>query len=124
MTWQILISIALGGALGAVLRYIVAQLVEVPSGFPLPTLLVNVVGSFAIGVFYVLILEKGVVSEVWRPLVMVGFLGGLTTFSSFSLETVYLFQDGRALLALSYVVLSAILCILAAFSGILLTRSL
>lgn len=124
MSWQILVSIALGGALGATLRYLVLQIVETSSGFPVGTLLVNVLGSFVIGVIYVLILEKSAISEIWRPFLMVGLLGGFTTFSTFSLETVYLFEDGRIFTALSYVVLSAILCILAAFIAMQITRSL
>jgi CrcB protein len=67
-------------------------------------------------------MEKSVISEMWRPLLMVGLLGGFTTFSAFSLETVYLFEDGRLLMALGYIVLSVILCILAAFFAIQLTR--
>lgn len=123
MTWQILVSIALGGALGATLRYLVLQIVETSSGFPLGTLLINVCGSFLIGIAYVLILEKSAISEIWRPFLMVGLLGGFTTFSTFALEAVYLFEDGRLLMALSYVVLSAILCILAAFIAMQITRS-
>lgn len=124
MSWQILASIAVGGALGAMLRYAVLQIVETSSGFPVGTLLINVCGSFIIGVVYVLILEKALISEAWRPFLMVGLLGGFTTFSTFSLEAVYLFEDGRAAAALSYVVLSAILCILAAFVAIQITRSI
>jgi CrcB protein len=123
MSWQILASIAFGGALGAMLRYLILQIVETSSGFPLGTLLINVCGSFLIGVVYVLILEKSAISELWRPFLMVGLLGGFTTFSTFSLEAVYLFEDGRLLTALSYVVLSAILCILAAFIAMQITRS-
>ncbi len=123
MSWPLLLSVALGGALGAVLRYLVVQWVGAPASFPVATLLVNVLGSFAIGIFAVLVLEKAVLSEIWRPLVMVGLLGGFTTFSAFSLEAIYLMQDSRIVSALGYVVLSVILCILAAFSGILLARS-
>ena len=120
----ILLSVAIGGGLGAVLRYLAVQFIETPSGFPLATLLVNLVGSFLIGVCFVLILERGLVSELWRPALMAGFLGGLTTFSAFSLEAVYLLEDGRWQMAMAYVVISLILCILAAFGGIQLIRSL
>jgi fluoride exporter len=124
MSWQILSSIAIGGAVGAVLRYLVLLVFGAPSGFPLGTLVVNVCGSFAIGVIYVLILEKAAVSELWRHLLMIGMLGGFTTFSSFSLEAVYLFESGRITMAFSYIVLSVFLCILAAFIAMQLTRSL
>lgn len=120
----ILLSVAIGGGLGAVLRYLAVQIVETPSGFPLATLVVNVLGSFLIGVCFVMILEKGLISELWRPALMAGFLGGLTTFSAFSLEAVYLLEDGRWQMALGYVVMSLILCILAAFGGMQLVRSL
>jgi CrcB protein len=122
MSWQILISVALGGAAGATLRFLAIQFIEVDSGFPAATMLVNIIGSFAIGILYVVILEKGVISEFWRPLLMVGLLGGLTTFSAFSLEVVNLMQDGRLIAALNYVVFSVLLCILAAFFGMQLTR--
>lgn len=120
----ILFSVAVGGGLGAVLRYLAVQFVETPSGFPLATLIVNVLGSFLIGICFVVFLEKGLISEFWRPALMAGFLGGLTTFSAFSLEAVYMLEDGRWQMALAYVVMSLILCILAAFGGMQLVRSL
>ncbi len=124
MSLWVFLGVALGGALGASLRYLAVQLVETPSGFPLATLLVNVLGSFLIGVCYVLIMEKAMLSELWRPVLMAGFLGGLTTFSAFSLEAVYLFEEGRWQMAISYVVFSMVFCILAAFSGLQVTRAL
>ena len=114
----------MGGAIGASLRYLAVQIIESPSGFPVATLLVNVLGSFLIGICYVLILEKSMLSEIWRPILMAGFLGGLTTFSAFSLEAVAMFEDGRWQMALSYIVFSTVFCIVAAFSGIQLTRLL
>jgi len=124
MSLWILCGVALGGALGASLRYITVQLVEVQSGFPVATLIVNILGSFLIGVCYVLILEKTLISEIWRPVLMAGFLGGLTTFSAFSLEAVALFEEGRWQMALSYIVFSTVFCIVAAFSGIQITRAI
>lgn len=124
MSLWVFLGVALGGALGASLRYLAVQLVETPSGFPIATLLVNVLGSFLIGVCYVLIMEKAMLSELWRPVLMAGFLGGLTTFSAFSLEAVYLFEEGRWQMAISYVVFSMVFCILAAFSGLQVTRAL
>lgn len=124
MSLWVFLGVALGGALGASLRYLAVQLVETPSGFPIATLLVNVLGSFLIGVCYVLIMEKAMLSELWRPVLMAGFLGGLTTFSAFSLEAVYLFEEGRWQMAISYIVFSMVFCILAAFSGLQVTRAL
>ena len=124
MSLWILCGVALGGALGASFRYITVQLFEVQSGFPVATLIVNILGSFLIGVCYVLILEKTLISEIWRPVLMAGFLGGLTTFSAFSLEAVALFEEGRWQMALSYIVFSTVFCIVAAFSGIQITRAI
>jgi len=64
------------------------------------------------------------ISEMWRPVLMAGFLGGLTTFSAFSLEAVALFEDGRWQMAMTYIVFSTVFCIVAAFSGIQFTRAL
>ena len=123
MSLGVLLGVAIGGALGATLRYLTAQMVGTSSGFPLGTFLVNIIGCFAIGVCYVLITEKSILPELWRPILMAGFLGGLTTFSSYSLEAIQLFEDGRWQLALGYIVFSVIFCILAAFSGVLLARA-
>lgn len=124
MSPWIFAGVALGGALGASLRFLAVQLIETPSGFPIATLIVNLLGSFLIGVFYVLIMEKTMLSELWRPVLMAGFLGGLTTFSAFSLEAVALFEDGRWQMAMGYVVFSTVFCIVAAFSGIQITRAI
>lgn len=124
MSLWVFFGVALGGAIGASLRYLAVQLIETPTGFPIATLLVNILGSFLIGVCYVLILEKAALSELWRPILMAGFLGGLTTFSAFSLETVSMFEDGRWQMAISYVVFSTVFCIVAAFSGMQITRAL
>lgn len=123
MSLGVLLGVALGGAIGASLRYLTVHLVGTASGFPLGTFVVNVLGSFAIGVCYVLIAEKALLPELWRPILMAGFLGGLTTFSSYSLEAVQLFEEGRWQLALGYIVFSVVFCILAAFSGMLLARA-
>ena len=85
------LTIALGGALGALSRY---WMISVLGGgrFPWGTFTVNVLGSCLIGVMYVLISEKAVLSDQWRSLLMVGYLGAFTTFSSFSLDALLLLQ--------------------------------
>ena len=110
------ISVALGGALGAVLRYAVGLAVA----FPFGTLAVNVVGSFLIGVVWVVFAARGL--QNWLPLVMTGVLGGFTTFSAFSLDTLRLVEGGRIAAAGGYVLASVILSILACGVGLWLAK--
>ncbi len=118
--------IAAGGALGALLRYGMSQSVYRWLGrdFPYGTLAVNLLGSFLIGVAVVLIVERMLLSEVWRVGIILGFLGAFTTFSTFSLETLALLQDGQLVKALLNIGLSVILCLLATWLGMIATRSL
>jgi CrcB protein len=90
------IAIAFGGALGAMSRFWLHTAVQRFNGssFPLGTFAVNVLGSFLIGVLFVVLAEKAQLSETWRPLIVVGFLGAMTTFSSFSLDALLLFEQG------------------------------
>ncbi len=119
-----LLFIALGGASGAVARYVIANRIhELWEGHvPVGTLLVNLVGSFAIGIIYVLIIEKQIIHQDWRGVLMVGFLGAFTTFSTFSLETIHLLEAGHMFHALGYMLMSVTFCVVAAGSAIYLTR--
>jgi CrcB protein len=121
-----LIFIALGGAGGALARYGLFVLVhgEDPVRFPWATLGVNALGSFAIGIAYVLIVERGMLHPDWRHIAMIGFLGAFTTFSTFSLEALALFESGRSLPALAYVAFSVVTCLLAVWCGATLVRSI
>jgi CrcB protein len=117
------LSIALGGALGAMARYWVSGFLNnADYRLPVGTLAVNVVGSFLMGVCFVLILEKARLSPEMRPLMMTGFMGAFTTFSTFSLETVALIQEGHIMSALIYISLSLVLCLVALYVGLVLTR--
>lgn len=120
------LAVAAGGALGAVSRYWLMLWVSAQGGmrFPWGTLLVNVLGSCAIGVLYVLISERIVLTEQWRALLVVGFLGAFTTFSTFSLDALLLLQEGRVLPALAYVGTSVLLCLAGAWLGMMLMRAL
>ncbi|MEQ8952926.1 MAG: fluoride efflux transporter CrcB [Gammaproteobacteria bacterium] len=120
------LAIALGGAAGATTRYWLSTTVEPFNGsqFPLGTFLVNVIGSFLIGMAFILLLEKIHLAPTWRPLLMIGFLGAMTTFSTFSLETLLLFQQGHYNTALFYVLSSVALCLVATLAGMQLTRLL
>lgn len=113
--------VALGGALGSVARYACSGLAArwLGLGFPWGTLLVNVVGSFAIGLLASLATPDG---RPWldteaRAFVIVGILGGFTTFSSFSLETLTLARGGAAGAAGAYVLASVVICLAAAWVG-------
>lgn len=121
-----LLFIALGGASGAVARYLLAgwahRLWE--GHFPVGTLLVNLLGSFTIGVVYVLLVEKQLIHQDWRGVLMVGFLGAFTTFSTFSLETINLVEAGHLAHAVGYMLASAVLCVVVAGAGIQLSRAL
>ncbi|MCB1691789.1 MAG: fluoride efflux transporter CrcB [Pseudomonadales bacterium] len=121
-----LVAIGIGGALGALARHGVSHASNILFGttFPWGTLIVNVVGSFVIGLAFVVMVERGVFAVALRPAVIVGFLGAFTTFSTFSLQTVALIEEGRMLAGLTYVGASVIVCIVAAAAGIFLGRQL
>jgi CrcB protein len=125
MTSQ-LIFIAIGGAFGAVARYLAVGWVTAFCGksFPWGTLFVNVLGSLLIGIAFVLVVEKLHTVASFRPLLMVGFLGAFTTFSTFSLETFSLIQDGKIIPAMLYIFGSVILCVLATTISIMGARLL
>lgn len=117
------ILIALGGALGAMARYWVSGVLNnAEHRLPFGTLTVNVLGSFLMGVCFVLVLERAKLSPEMRPLLMTGFMGAFTTFSTFSLEAVALIQEGHMMSALIYISLSLILCLVALYAGLWLTR--
>ena len=119
-----LLFIALGGATGAVSRYLLANWVHSlwEGKLPMGTLLVNMLGSFAIGIVYVLLVERQLIHADWRGVLMVGFLGAFTTFSTFSLETISLLEAGHVVHALAYMLGSAVLCVVMAGLAIQLTR--
>ncbi len=120
-----LLFIALGGAVGAVARYGLSTTVHSlwSGAWPLGTLLVNGGGSLLIGMVFVL-LERSVLHGDWRSVLMVGFLGAFTTFSTFSLETVELWMRGSTGTAIAYALGSTCVCVAAAAIGIVLTRGL
>lgn len=114
-------AIMLGGALGSAARFAVSAWLaaRVGESFPWGTLTVNIVGSFVIGFFMALTGPEGalMVSPAARAFVAIGVLGGFTTFSSFSLQTVLLLQDGQWLWAAGNVFLSVCLCLAATAAG-------
>ncbi len=120
------LAVAAGGALGALSRYWLMLWVAAlgATRFPWGTLLVNLLGSCAIGVLYVLISEKLVLTEHWRALLVVGYLGAFTTFSTFSMDALLLLQEGRVLPAAAYVGGSVLLCLTGAWLAMMLMRAL
>ena len=120
------LAIAFGGAAGALCRYWLTSLVEHHNStlFPLGTLVVNVIGSLLIGVLFILVAEKIQLAANLRPLLMIGFLGALTTFSTFSLDALLLMQEGFIANALAYILASVIGCLVAAWAGMSLVRLL
>lgn len=111
--------VALGGALGSMARFWVNSMVMLrwPGDFPLATLLVNVTGSLLIGFVFAIVQDRQIGGEAVRLFVIVGVLGGFTTFSAFSLETMGLIQSEQWLHAMFNVVLSVFLCVLSAVIG-------
>lgn len=121
-----LIAIAGGGAVGALARFWVSGGVYALLGksFPWGTLTVNVLGSFVMGFLFVLFLERLAAAPEWRAAVLVGFLGAFTTFSTFSIETLALMEQGALGKALANALVSVVVCVLACWLGAVLARSL
>ncbi len=122
--WTTVLQVALGGAVGASLRY-GAGLMAVRllgHGFPVGTLFVNVVGSFLMGAIAVVFAHKGLTA--WAPLIMTGVLGGFTTFSAFSLDVFTLFERGQFGLMVLYILASVAVSLAALVIGAYLARGL
>ncbi len=123
------LAIALGGALGAILRWGITESVnKMTAGtFPYGTLVVNIVGSLLIGIAFVYMVERVqagtfLSSAAIQSAVMVGLLGAFTTFSTFSLQTLQLLAEGRWLAGAAYILGSVLLCLLATGAGIGMAR--
>ena len=119
MAWLL---VGIGGAIGAMLRYGIGVLAAHLNlvQFPVATVVVNTLGSFIIGVCYIWVFERADLGEQFRLFAMVGVLGGFTTFSAFSLDTLLLLEQGHYTQAIAYVVLTMVL----ALSGVILGAAL
>lgn len=123
MIWTVL-QVAIGGALGAVGRYLtgLAAARFLGAGYPWGTLTVNVVGSFAIGVLFIALMAKD--ASRLSPFLLTGVLGGFTTFSAFSLDALKLFEKGQPGLAAGYILASVVFSLLAVFLGVIVARGI
>jgi len=121
-----LAAVAVGGAIGATLRWSIGSWIagRTGAGFPWHTMFINVVGAFLLGVLMALSLEKGVMSGDWRLFLGTGVLGGFTTFSTLSYESIALVQDGLWAAGLANMFGSAILGLAAAVLGLVVGRAM
>ncbi|NKB45645.1 MAG: fluoride efflux transporter CrcB [Alphaproteobacteria bacterium] len=126
MNWSVVAAVAAGGAVGSAARYMVTVIVQrlFGTGFPWWTLSVNVLGSFVMGVIVTTIALRWYVGQTGQAFLMIGVLGGFTTFSAFSLDVATLIERNEVVSAGGYVVGSVVLSIGALFAGIALTRAL
>lgn len=118
------LSIILAGGLGALMRYLVGR-AAINLGWaalPFGTLIANLLGCFLMGYLSWMLLHRWQLSREIQTVLLTGFLGGFTTFSAFSLETVSLLEQGASLRALSYVIMSVVLCIAMCFLGLFIAR--
>jgi CrcB protein len=120
------IVIALGGSAGAIARFLVANWIYAWLGrtFPFGTLFVNVSGCFLMGFLTALLMQRFALVMEYRAALLIGFLGAYTTFSTFALESLYLFEEGNLLKAILNIFLSVILCLAAVWIGLVLGRKL
>lgn len=123
---RVYLAIAVFGTLGCWARYLMSNAVQSLLGreFPYATLSINVLGSFVMGFLFVATLERLMVSPYLRVGMLTGFLGGFTTFSTFSMETLLLAEQGETLKAAAYVAVSILLGIGGALGGAYLARHL
>jgi fluoride exporter len=108
--------VGLGGALGSALRYAAYLLLPVKT-FPWPTLVVNIIGSFVMGIVISLSIKNQDFLNNWKLFLATGICGGFTTFSAFSAENVALLQNGKYTIALTYILLSIVLGLTSAWLG-------
>jgi len=121
---NMILLVAVGGAVGSVARYLMASSIQTATGwdFPIGTVLVNILGCFLIGILYVLLVARHDPRHDLRALLMVGVMGGFTTFSSFSLETVTMAMSGNFGGATLNVVISVAACLVGTILGVTLAR--
>ena len=120
------IMVSLGAVVGANLRYILSRYAAKMLGpvFPYGTLIINIVGSFIVGWFMIWTTERVLIDPRWRLLIVVGFCGGFTTFSSYAFESMAYFEQGQWALMTINILANNLLCLLAAVAGMAAARVL
>jgi len=118
------LMIATFGALGVLSRYGIDRITSylTITTLPISTFIINILGSFALGLIYVLGNEKGLLDSTTYLAISIGFLGGFTTFSSFSIQTLMLFEQRQFILAIGYFLLSPMLGLAATYAGVCIAR--
>jgi len=122
---KILLAIGTGSFIGGIFRYLLSQFIQARllSTFPYGTLCVNIIGCFLIGLVFGLA-DRGNLTQEWRLILATGVIGGFTTFSAFSNETVSMLRDGQLWYALAYIILSIVFGLAATFIGISIIKLL
>jgi CrcB protein len=120
---KILLAVGAGSFIGGIMRYLLSLFIQTRAtvAFPFGTLGVNLIGCFLMGLIFALI-SKGSLGAEWRPFLATGILGGFTTFSAFSLESVYMLQTEQYGQAVLYMLASVLLGVLATFAGMWLVK--
>jgi CrcB protein len=120
------VFVSLGAIVGANARYVISRYLAKVIGpaFPYGTLAINVVGSFIVGWFMIWTTERVLIDPRWRLLVVVGFCGGFTTFSSYAFESMAYLEQGNWALMTTNILTNNVLCLLAALAGMALARVL
>jgi CrcB protein len=118
--------VGIGGCLGSILRFWLGSYIGGKMGirFPYGTLVINITGSFLIGLVFAVLTARADWSPNWRYLIPVGFIGGYTTFSSFEYETLRSIQDGQVGLGVLYVALSVVVGFVAVWGGVIAGRAI
>lgn len=120
-------AVMLGGGLGSGLRFLLSRYIQSQpklTDFPWGIFACNVIGCLLMGLFAGILLHRWQLGPIWRAGLLVGLLGGFTTFSSFSIDTISLLQSGNSAAAITNIVLTLLCCLAATAGGLLLTRSL
>lgn len=119
-----IMAVFLGGGMGAVTRYLTGLIMmrNLNVSLPASTFFVNIIGSFLIGFLYILFVDKPEVNPAVKFALTVGFCGGLTTFSTFSLEMFEMLKNAQFLQAVIYALLSVIICIISVWIGVCIAK--